>query len=91
MGLWEVVPINNSLCIHSSLKLLVEASCAADLQRAAAAMIQESGGRASALTHKLAAAGSRGRYPNNIPRDISRALQLPLAPPWNCSSAFGIM
>ncbi|CAE7251674.1 unnamed protein product [Symbiodinium sp. CCMP2592] len=41
-------------------------------------MIVESRGSASALTHRLASAGCRGRYPNNVPRDINRALQLPV-------------
>ena len=41
-------------------------------------MLAESGGRASPLTKRIAAAGSYGRWRSNIPRDINRALQLPL-------------
>ena len=58
---------------------IVKASTAAELQQAAAAMIKETGGVASALTHRIAKAGCCGRYPNNVPRDIGRALELPLA------------
>ena len=55
-----------------------QAASAVELQQSAAAMIEESGGSASALTQRIASAGSRGRYPNNVPRDINRALQLPV-------------
>ncbi|CAE7387288.1 unnamed protein product [Symbiodinium microadriaticum] len=41
-------------------------------------MIQEAQGSASALTHRIAAAGNHGRHPNNVARDINRALQLPV-------------
>ena len=63
-----------TILLHDGL----EASCAADLQRAAEAMIREAGGKASHLTHKIASAGTHGKFPNNVPRDISRALRLPL-------------
>ena len=66
--------------LYCTLSSTPEASSAADLQRAAASMIAESGGRASALTHRIAGAGSGGRHRQNIARDISRALRLPLAP-----------
>ena len=58
--------------------IISKASSAVELQQAAAAMIAESGGHASALTHRLAAAGGHGRYRNNINRDVSRAFKLPL-------------
>ena len=32
----------------------------------------------SPLTHKIASCGSHGRHPQNIERDLYRALQLPL-------------
>ena len=67
------------VCVDLAHGPCTQASSAADLQRAAAAMIAESGGRASALTHRIASAGSCGRHRQNIARDISRALSLPLA------------
>ena len=57
---------------------LHEASTAAALQESAAAMLVESGGRGSELTHRIARAGNFGRHKQNCARDINRALQLPL-------------
>ena len=49
------------------------------MQQAAAAMLAESGGHASHLTRKLASAGFCGKHPQNCQRDVTRALELPLA------------
>ena len=49
------------------------------MQQAAAAMVTESAGHASYLTRKIARAGSSGRHPQNVQRDVNRALELPLA------------
>ena len=38
------------------------------------------GGTVSTLTRKLASLGSHGKYPNNLERDLFRALDLPIAP-----------
>ena len=55
-----------------------KASSAADLQEAASAMLRENGGVGSALTHRIARAGTSGRHRQNIARDINRALNLPV-------------
>lgn len=34
------------------------------------------------MTHRFAALGSHGRYPNNCERDLSKLLQLPVSPLW---------
>ena len=52
-----------------------------ELQQSAAAMIKESGGAASALTHRIAKAGCYGKHRNNVSRDIAAALELPLVSP----------
>ena len=49
------------------------------MQQAAAAMLAESGGHASYVTRKIAAAGCWGRHAQNVQRDVNRALDLPLA------------
>ena len=41
-------------------------------------MVQESHGHASALTKRIAAAGTHGRHRQNVARDIQRALDLPI-------------
>ena len=56
----------------------MKATSAAHLQAAAAAMLKEARGHASEITRKIARAGASGKYPNNIERDICRALKLPL-------------
>ena len=56
----------------------VQATSAAELQQAAMAMIQESAGHASTLNYRIASAGSCGRHRQNVARDISRAINLPL-------------
>ena len=48
---------------------------------------KESRGNVSELTKKLASTGAYGRHPQNIERDVFRALQLPLDP-WNNFSCF---
>ena len=58
--------------------ILHEASTAAALQQSAAAMLKESGGHGSELTHRIARAGNFGSHKQNCARDINRALQLPL-------------
>ena len=50
----------------------------AQLQQAAAAMVAESRGHCSEATLQFARAGSWGKFPGNIERDIMRSLQLPL-------------
>ena len=55
-----------------------QANSAADLQQAASAMLRESRGCGSALTKRIAAAGSHGKWCSNVARDISRALNFPL-------------
>ena len=55
-----------------------EATSAAQLQQAALAMVRESRGRCSQATINFAKAGSWGKYPGNIERDLMRSLQLPI-------------
>ena len=54
-----------------------KASTASAMQQAAAAMLAESEGHASYLTRKIARAGMWGRHPQNVQRDVNRALDLP--------------
>lgn len=45
-------------------------------------LLKEHGGEMSELTLKFAKLGSCGKFPNNIERDLSNLLQLPLNPLW---------
>ena len=42
--------------------------------------VEAYGGTVSTLTRKLASLGSHGKFPNNLERDLFRALELPIAP-----------
>ena len=54
----------------------------AELQKSAAAMVKESRGNCSAATKMMARAGTAGKHPGNIERDIMRHLGLPLQIHW---------
>jgi hypothetical protein len=43
---------------------------------------EECGGKLSPLTHRFAALGAHGKFPNNIERDLATLLQLPVSPIW---------
>ena len=45
-------------------------------------LLQANGSTLSNLTHKFAALGAHGRFPNNIERDLSNILKLPISPIW---------
>ena len=66
---------------------MAKATSMAQLQQAAAAMVAESRGHCSEATLQFARAGSWGKFPGNIERDIMRSLQLPLEtwPQGNCN------
>ena len=55
------------------------ATSCAELQEAAEAMVQESGGHCSQVTRAIAKIGSHGRFPGNAERDLFRVLSLPVA------------
>ena len=59
-----------------------EATSVAELQKAAAAMVKESRGNCSSATKMMAKAGTSGKHPSNIERDIMRHLGLPLPIHW---------
>ncbi|CAE7508782.1 unnamed protein product [Symbiodinium sp. CCMP2592] len=58
------------------------ATSVAEMQKAAAAMVKESRGNCSSATKMMARAGTSGKHPNNIERDIMRHLGLPLPIHW---------
>ncbi|CAE7296075.1 unnamed protein product, partial [Symbiodinium microadriaticum] len=58
------------------------ATSVAELQKSAAAMVKESRGNCSAATKMMARAGTAGKHPGNIERDIMRHLGLPLQIHW---------
>jgi hypothetical protein len=43
-------------------------------------LVEAYGGTVSTLTRKLASLGCKGKYPNNVERDLFRALEVPVAP-----------
>ena len=62
--------------MSGALRYMAKASSAAGLQEAAMAMIRESQGQASALTHRIAKAGNYGRHRQKLPTRYSTGLVL---------------
>ena len=71
---------DHEVCPEMYSGICTEATSAVQLQQAALAMVQESRGHCSPATKLFAKAGSYGRYPGNIERDLMRPLQLPIEP-----------
>ena len=56
------------------------ATTCSELQEAAMAMVLESKGHCSTLTHAISKIGCSGKYPANCERDLFKLLDLPVEP-----------